>query len=257
VVQRLSIGIVGNFDSSFPPHPATNAAIKHAGARLGIEVEHEWLPTEALEHDLRAAQAMDALWCAPGSPYRSMAGALRALRYARESQMPTLGTCGGCQHIIIEFARTVLGIEDAQHAEYDPYASRLIVSELACSPAGQTMPVTLEPRSTVAALYRATRVTERYYCNFGLNPEYRGELEQGGLRVAGWDDDGEVRVLELPGHPFYFGTLFVPQMQSTPEAPHPLVVGLLEAARSRTLSGAPAGGVSSSAQRTSTERTSG
>lgn len=257
MVRKLSIGIIGNFDSAFPPHPATNAAIAHAGARLGIEIEFDWLPTERLEHDLRSAQAMDALWCAPGSPYRSMAGALRALRYARESRVPTLGTCGGCQHIIIEFARSVLGIEDAQHAEYDPYASRLIVSELACSPAGQTMPVTLEPGSMVAALYGTTRVSERYYCNFGLNPEYRGELERGGLRIAGCDDEGEMRVLELAGHPFYIGTLFVPQMQSTPEAPHPLVVGLLQAARSRTLAGAPAGGVSSSAARMSTERAPG
>jgi CTP synthase (UTP-ammonia lyase) len=125
----------------------------------------------------------------------------------------------------------VLGIEDAQHAEYDPYASRLILTPFACSPAGQTMPVTLAPESKVASLYGRTQVSERYYCNFGLNPAYRRPLEEAGLRFTGWDADGDVRVLELPAHPFYVGTLFVPQQRSTPDEPHPIVLGLVEAAR--------------------------
>ncbi len=100
-----------------------------------------WLATETLAAAPDAVAFADVLWCAPGSPYRSLAGALAALRFGRENGIPTLGTCGGCQHIILEFARNVLGFDDAQHAEYDPYASRLFVSELTCSLAGQTMPV--------------------------------------------------------------------------------------------------------------------
>jgi CTP synthase (UTP-ammonia lyase) len=98
----------------------------------------DWLPTEPLENDLGLVATADVLWCAPGSPYRSLRGALAALRFGRENVVPTLGTCGGCQHIILEYARNVLGFNDAQHAEYDPYASRLFISALTCSSAGRT-----------------------------------------------------------------------------------------------------------------------
>jgi CTP synthase (UTP-ammonia lyase) len=239
MTRPLSVAVIGDFDATFRPHSATDEALRHAAASLGVEVRVSWLATEPLERDLDAVRAADALWCAPGSPYRSLLGAVRALRHGRENDVPTLGTCGGCQHIIIEYARNVLGFEDAQHAEYDPYGSRLFVSELACSLAGHTMPVSLEPGSRAATLYGATKVQEQYYCNFGLNPEHQRTLDEGGMRVTGFDDDGEARVLELPEHPFYLATLFVPQTRSTPETPHPLISGFLQAALDR--SGAPAG----------------
>lgn len=143
--------------------------------------------------------------------------------------MPTLGTCGGCQHIILEYARNVLGFNDAQHAEYDPYASRLFISALTCSLVGQTIPVTLTPDSIARRCYRTGRVQETYYCNFGLNPDCRQALQAGGLRITGVDDDGEARVFELAGHPFYLVTLFVPQTRSNAEAPHPPVTAFLAA----------------------------
>ena len=196
-------------------------------------MEIAWASTELLQADLGPVRAADALWCAPGSPYRSMRGALSALRLGREQGVPTIGTCGGCQHMIIEYARNVLGVEDAQHAEYDPYGSRLFVSELSCSLVGKTIPVNLVPGSRAAVLYATSRVHEQYYCNFGLNPEYRQALHDAGMQVVGVDDDGEARVLELPEHPFYLATLFVPQVRSTPEQPHPLAVALLQAALDR------------------------
>lgn len=231
--RHLRVAIIGDFDPAFAPHPATNDALDHAAASLGIDVEASWFSTEPLLDDLGEVRAADALWCAPGSPYRSLTGALRALRHGREEGVPSFGTCGGCQHVIIEYARNVLGFEDAQHAEYDPYASRLFVSELGCSLAGQTMPVSLEPGSRAAELYAATAAEEEYYCNFGLNPKYQRTLDEGGLRVTGFDDGGEARVLELPDHPFYLATLFVPQARSLPERPHPLVLGFLRAALTR------------------------
>jgi CTP synthase (UTP-ammonia lyase) len=230
MTRPLSVAVIGDFDETYTPHLATNEALEHSATDLGVELRISWLATEPLEGDLDAVRTADALWCAPGSPYRSLLGALAALRHGREHGVPTLGTCGGCQHIIIEYARNVLGFEDAQHAEYDPYGSRLFVSELACSLAGRTMPVSLEPGSRPAALYGTTSVQEQYYCNFGLNPEHQRTLDEGGLRVVGFDDDGEARVLELPEHPFYVATLFVPQTRSTPAEPHPLVTGLLQAA---------------------------
>jgi CTP synthase (UTP-ammonia lyase) len=227
MTERLNVAVIGDFDDSYAPHVATNAAISHSAGALGLEVSVAWLATEPLEVDLGPVATADALWCAPGSPYRSLAGALAALRFGRENSVPTLGTCGGCQHIILEYARHVLGFTDAQHAEYDPYSSQLFISSLTCSLAGKTMPVNLEPGSMVAKCYGAGRVIEQYYCNFGLNPTYRQTLEQGGLHVTGIDDDHEPRVFELPGHPFYIATLFVPQNRSTIDEPHPLVTALL------------------------------
>ncbi|MFI6927713.1 hypothetical protein ACIBIZ_47825 [Nonomuraea spiralis] len=228
--RSLRVAVIGDRDPAFPPHVATDDALRHAAAHLGIGVDVRWLATEPLESDLAEVKAADVLWCAPGSPYRSMRGALAALRHGREHSLPTLGTCGGCQHMVIEYARHVLGYEDAQHAEYDPYASTLFVSELACSLAGKTMPVTLIPGTRVAALYGRTEVEEEYYCNFGLDPSRQKTLHDGGFSVTGVDGDGEARVLEIPGHPYYVATLFVPQARSRPGAPHPLVVGLLRAA---------------------------
>jgi CTP synthase (UTP-ammonia lyase) len=227
----LSIGVIGEFDPEFPPHPATDAAIEHAAASLGARVKIRWLDTTSLE-DCDAAElaGFDALWCAPGSPYRSLDGAVRAIRLGREAGLPFLGTCGGFQHAVIEYARNVLGFEDAQHAEYDPYASDLFISRLSCSLAGQTMGVRLAPGSRAARFYGKEEVTERYYCDFGLNPDHRRRLDDGGLRVVGTDLDGEARILELPDLRFYVATLFVPQLNSTPERPHPLITAYLQAA---------------------------
>lgn len=231
----LNVVVIGDFDSSYAPHVATNNAISHSAKLLGLQAPVTWLATESLETDLRPVTTADALWCAPGSPYRSLRGALAALRFGREGHVPTLGTCGGYQHIVLEFARNVLGFQDAQHAEYDPYGSRLFISSLTCSLAGLTMPVNLEPGSLAAHCYGECRVYEKYYCNFGLNAAYRTALEEGGLRVTGLDDDEEARVLELPGHPYYIATLFVPQNRSTVEEPHPLVTRLLSEAAKRKL----------------------
>jgi len=237
MARALTVAVVGDFDPTFTPHLATNEAVPHSAKQLRVEAEVVWLPTEPLEGDLAPVVAADAVWCAPGSPYRSLDGALRALRFAREHGVATLGTCGGCQHMIIEYARNVLGFADAHHAEYDPYQSTLFVTELSCSLVGRTMPVNLTPGSRAATLYGAERVEEQYYCNFGLNREHQESLVAGGFLVVGVDDDGEARVLELPDHPFYLATLFVPQTRSRPERPHPLVTALLQAAHDRAIAG--------------------
>ncbi|HEY4277455.1 MAG TPA: hypothetical protein VGM91_04485 [Conexibacter sp.] len=232
--MKLLIGVIGDFNPEFPPHPATSAALEHAAAALSVEIEVHWLPTpELLDIEPAALERHDALWCAPGSPYRSLDGALRAVRLARERGWPLLGTCGGFQHMVIEFARNVLEIEDAQHAEYDPYASRLVVSPLSCSLAGRTMSVRLVPGSRVSDLYGKLEATEQYYCNFGLNPDYQDALHDAGLRIVGSDQDGEARIVELPDHPMYVATLFVPQLSSQPGQAHPLAVALLQAASDR------------------------
>ena len=223
-----AIAILGEYTAGFAPHAATTASIAHARGRLGVAVDAEWVSTAAI--DARLLDRFDALWIAPGSPYKDLDLTLWAIRQARERGVPCFGTCGGFQHMVLEYARNVLGFADAQHAEYDPYASRLFVSELACSLAGREMRLTFAPGSRVATIYGALEATEAYYCNFAINPEYVGLLRRGPLAITGADAEGEVRVVELPGHPFFLGTLFVPQTRSTPERPHPLVLAFVAAA---------------------------
>ncbi|HEX2954525.1 MAG TPA: CTP synthase, partial [Bacillota bacterium] len=139
----------------------------------------------------------------------------------------TLGTCGGFQHIVLEYARNVLGIKDAQHAEYDPSASSLFISKLACSLRGREMTLQLKAGSQVAEIYGNSKTTERYYCSFGIAPQYVGLFKSGPLQIVGSDPEGEIRVVELPGHRFFVGTLFVPQALSTASKPHPLVTAFL------------------------------
>lgn len=221
------LAIIGEFDPTFRPHAATNAAIEHVTASHGLQLAADWVSAADITDSL--FDAYSAIWVAPGSPYKSLERTLWAIRHARENGVPCFGTCGGFQHIVLEHARNVLGFQDAQHAEYDPYASDLFVSELACSLAGREMLLHFSPNSLVARVYGGVSAVEQYYCNFGVHPEKVGLLKNGPLQVTGWDAEGELRVLELPGHPFFVGTLFVPQARSTAERPHPLVAAFLNA----------------------------
>lgn len=231
MLTAVRIGIIGDYNPDFRPHHATNAAITHAADKLQLQVIIDWLPTaEITDASIGQLREYNALWCAPGSPYRSMAGALLGIRFAREQHVPFIGTCGGFQHVVLEYARNVLGFTEASHAESDPDASCLFISALACSLVGKTMQVQIEPASRVFQIYQRTLVEEQYYCQFGLNPEYQAMIHDGGLRIAGIDTDGEARILELPDHPFFVATLFVPPLTSTPEQPHPLLMAYLQAA---------------------------
>jgi len=227
----VSIGIVGDYQATNETHLATTASIGHSAEAAGLMIDVSWVPTAAVASDQEAAlNGFQALLIAPGSPYESMDGALEAIRVARTRGVPLLGTCGGFQHVVLEFARNVLGVVDADHAEYDPSASNLFITPLSCSLAGQQMDVELRPGTLAATTYGSLTATERYYCNFGLNPERLPALVSGGLVVSGEDHNGEVRIMELPGHRFFVATLFVPQASSTADRPHPLVSAFVRAA---------------------------
>ena len=231
MTDAVGVGIIGDRDPARSTHLATDAALAHAADEIGVSVEAGWLPTDRIEGNADAALAgFDALFCAPGSPYESLDGAIEAIRFAREGGVPFVGTCGGFQHVVIEYARNVLGFADAGHAEYDPGAPDPFVSALSCSPFGQKMKVVFEPGSKVRYFYGKAESDEEYRCNYGLDPDRRRLVERAGLRVSGVDEDGEARVLELPDHPFFIATLFVPQVGSTPGKTHPLIVSLLAAA---------------------------
>ena len=214
-------GIIGDYNPTNPTHIATDAALNAAGA-----CSIEWLATDESHNYAR----FDGLICSPASPYKSERGALNGFAYGRKNKVPLLGTCGGFQHLVLEFARNVAGVKDAAHQENDPYASVLFLSRLACSLAGKKMNVAIEKGTLAHRCYGTEHAEESYYCDFGLNSEYRGVLENAGLVVSGCDSEGEVRVVELPGHPFFVGTLFVPQMRTA----HPLIAGLYSAAALRS-----------------------
>ena len=225
--MKRSIAIIGEYTPTFPPHISTGAAIEHSRSTLGLDLDGIWVSTEEIDETL--FERFSGIWVAPGSPYKNMDQALWAIRYARENGVACFGTCGGFQHMIIEYARNVLGFKDADHAEYDPYASNLFITQLACSLAAREMELTFSSGSRVAQIYGATSAIEQYYCNFGVNPDYVSLLKSGSLKIAGSDSEGEIRVIELPGHPFILGTLFVPQTRSTAEQPHPLVTAIMRA----------------------------
>ncbi|OQW61847.1 MAG: CTP synthase [Proteobacteria bacterium HN_bin10] len=224
----MKLAIIAEYDPSFEPHTHTDAAIAHSASVLNLDVQSEWISTA--EADLTTLSAFNALWVAPGSPYRNLSRTLDAIRFAREHDVATLGTCGGYQHMVIEFARNVAGIRDAQHAEYDPYASCVIVSRLPCSLVGRELEIALTPGSRTAAAYGTHSVTERYYCNFGVNPDFVAQIASAGFEVVGRDADGDCRVMEISQHRFFVGTLFVPQARSRPDRPHPLITAFLLAA---------------------------
>jgi len=225
------IGVIGEYDPGNETHVATDDALGHSALRLGIGVDVDWVSTADVGDPETSLGSFGGLIIAPGSPYRSQEGALAAIERARTAGVPLLGTCGGFQHLVIEFARSVAGIPGAEHGESHPDAPTLMVSPLACSLVGQAMSVEVRAGTRAGEAYGEASVTERYYCQFGLNPAYVDDLVAAGLVVSGTDQDGEVRIVELAGHPFFVGTLFVPQARSTVVHPHPLVTAFVAAAK--------------------------
>lgn len=222
---------MGDFNASNATHVATNEAFDHAAKYLGTLLTYEWVNTARIEPEFDAIiQSYQGLLIAPGSPYKSMSGVLKIIEYARINKIPMLGTCGGFQHMVIEFARNVLDIRDAEHAETNPYASRLVINPLSCSLKGQPLEIEIIQKSSLAyRIFNRSTITENYYCNFGLNPVYQQQIDEAGFTVTGSDMHKEARILELKDHPFFLATLFVPQVNSTYEKPHPIIIALLKA----------------------------
>ena len=221
----MKLAIIGDYNASFRPHVATNEAIEHTKKYMDFQVDIDWVSTNDISDNFTSiTETYNGFWIAPGSPYKSMTGALDIIKYARLNEIPTFGTCGGFQHMVIEFARNVLNIKDAEHAEYDPYASKLVVNPLTCSLAGQTLEIEISDElSKIYQIFGAAKINEKYYCNFGLNPEYQNQLNDKGFKIVGRDYLKEARILELKNHPFFIATLFVPQDNSTFDKPHKLV----------------------------------
>ncbi|MEP7297422.1 MAG: CTP synthase [Burkholderiales bacterium] len=228
-MRALRVGLIGDRDDSITAHRANPIALRLAGEQLGRVVEADWLATDAMPDDADLAR-FDALWCVPGSPYRDMDAALRAIRFAREQGVPFLGTCGGFQHAVIDYARHVLGWADADHAETAPDAPRNVIALLECALVEATETLTLVPDSRLALACGTPTIQEGYRCRYGLNPAFVDTLTRGPLRVAATGPQGDVRAVELDAHPFFVCTLFQPERAALQGRTPPLVAALLRAA---------------------------
>jgi len=220
--EHIRIGLIGEFSHTVVAHQAIELALPLTARALGIRIEPEWIPTDQVRSTSHVA-GFDGLWCVPASPYRSMDGALLAIRYARENGVPYLGTCGGFQYALVEYARNVLGWTDADHAETAPDAARAVISPLQCALVETTGAVRLYDGSRIARSYGSGEITEGYHCRYGMNPAFRQSLVAGPLRAAADDETGEVRAVELDDHPFYVATLFQPERAALAGKSPPLV----------------------------------
>nr|WP_159465790.1 CTP synthase [Scandinavium goeteborgense] len=226
--KNLRIALVGDFNPEVIAHQAIPLAIDDAAAVQELTADYDWVATA----DIKSADDLadyDAIWLVPASPYNNAEGALIAIRYARENSIPFLGTCGGFQHAILEYARNVLGWSDAAHAETDT-EGRMVIAPLSCSLVEKSDTIELRANTLIAKAYGRLSIEEGYHCNYGISPAFAAELDEGALRVTGWDEEGEIRAVELVTHPFFVGTLFQHERNALAGRPAPLVHAFLRAA---------------------------
>jgi CTP synthase (UTP-ammonia lyase) len=237
----LQIGILGDFKADLRNHQATNEALCHSSDAMRASVSANWIPTASVS-DANAMEilgAQDAILASPGSPYKSTNGMLAGIRYARTYGVPFLGTCGGFQYALIEYAPHVLGWADADTEENQTPSAHPIITPVAC-PVPDRRPgahklsgvrkLTLKSGTRLARIYGCPIAHEEYFCNFEVNDKYLTDFERSGLIVSATGERGEMRALEIPSHPFYVATLFQPQLGSVEGEAHPLITAFLEAA---------------------------
>jgi CTP synthase (UTP-ammonia lyase) len=222
------IALIGDYDLQVTAHQAIPIALGMAAEALQLDVQFRWLATDQISANT-PLQDFDGFWCVPGSPYRDMDGALRAIRFAREQQRPFLGTCGGFQHAVLEYARHVLGWEDAEHGETHPDAARALLTPLTCSLVEAVDSIHLVEGSLIANAYETTEIREGYHCRFGVNPEFERELLIQQLHAVGHDSQGDLRAVELTGHPFFVATLFQPERAALKGVLPPLARAFIKA----------------------------
>ncbi len=226
--SNVRIGLIGDYNPDITAHQAIAVALQQAADTLGLSVQGHWLGTDTLI-TTAPLHAFDGFWCVPGSPYRNTDGALLAIRFAREQRRPFLGTCGGFQHAVLEYARNVLGWADAEHAELAPNAKRAVITALACDLVEATDSVRLAPHTHIAHAYASLAAQEGYRCRYGINPAFAAALLQGQLRPSAHDSAGDLRAVELLDHPFFVATLFQPERAALKGTPPPLAIALLNA----------------------------
>lgn len=246
----VTIALVGKYVDLPDAYLSVTEALRAGGFAHNARVRIKWVTSDDCADDAGASKELsdvDAI-CVPGGfGVRGIEGKLGALKFAREKKIPTLGLCLGLQCMVIEAARNLGGLTDANSSEFDPESTNPVIATMAEQIAvvsgeadmGGTMRLgsyaaTLEDGSLVATLYGSTQVTERHRHRYEVNNSYRDRLTATGLKFSGTSPDGHlVEFVELPGHPFYVGTQAHPEFKSRPTRPHPLFAGLVAAALAR------------------------
>ena len=246
-VQTVKIGLVGKYVELHDSYISVNEALKHGGIATHSAVDIHWIDSETLEGDDVDLDAilgdMDGILVPGGFGSRGIEGKINACRYARNHGVPYLGICLGMQIAIIEFARDVLGMADANSAEIDPSTTHPVIDILPeqkdVTDMGGTMrlgqyPCTLNPESKAYSLYGASMIYERHRHRYEVNNDYRPDLLNGGMIFAGTSPDNHiVEMVEIPDHPWFVAGQFHPEFKSRPNRPHPLFRGFVTAAAAR------------------------
>jgi CTP synthase (UTP-ammonia lyase) len=231
-MSEARIALVGDFSPDIPAHRAIDESFRLCRETLEIAAEATWVHTDSIQpDDDKLLSAFHGLWCVPGSPYANTDGALWAIQFARTRSIPFLGTCGGFQHALLEFARNELHLADASHEESQPGAALPLISKLHCALVEKSQTIRVTGHGQFAKWFGSEPRAEQFQCRFGLNPEHEPLFRNTALQIVARSDDGEVRAVELIGHPFFIGTLFQPERAAMCGEVHPLVRAFVLAAR--------------------------
>ncbi len=242
--DTVRIALVGKYVQLHDAYLSVAEALTHAGFENGVRTEVEWVDCEVLgeENAARILEGVDGVLVPGGFGGRGIAGKIAAARYARERGIPYLGICLGMQIAAIEFARNVLGIEDADSSEFSPEGAHSVIDLMPDQQGvrlGGTMrlgayPCKVKKGTKLYAAYKKPLIGERHRHRFEFNNDYRAAFEAAGMVFSGTSPDGTlVEAMELPAHPFYVGVQFHPEFKSRPNAAHPLFRAFVAAAKSR------------------------
>jgi CTP synthase len=252
VVQRITspesevtIGVVGKYVHLRDSYKSLNEALVHGGIANNCRVHLVHVDAEVVEKDGAAAHfgGIDGLLIPGGFGERGAEGKIAAIRHARENRVPFFGICLGMQMAVVEFARHVCGVAEANSEEFAADGTdsviHLMEEQHGVTDKGATMrlgayPCVLAAGTKARAAYGADNISERHRHRFEVNNAYRERLEKGGMILSGLSPDGElIEMVELKDHPYFVGCQFHPEFKSRPREPHPLFTAFIEAAKKR------------------------
>ncbi|WP_440059932.1 CTP synthase [Thermogladius sp. 4427co] len=239
--RKVNIAMVGKYTKVRDSYISIVEALRHAAAHLGIGLNLEWIESTDIEngvYDLSRAGELEGAIILPGFGRRGTLGKIEFIKRFRESGKPILGICFGMQLMVVEVARNLLGLKDANSTELDPNTPHPVVDMIPwqknIEKIGGTMRlgarrINLVRDSIIWGLYRASPIYERFRHRYTLNLKYVDQLEKAGLRITGWSDEGFAEVVELNNHSFFLGVQFHPEFKSRPLNPSPVYKGFLQA----------------------------
>ncbi|MDE2127805.1 MAG: CTP synthase [Armatimonadetes bacterium] len=243
--RRVHVAVVGKYVDNSDAYISIREALHHAAAAADCNVMITWVNSRGLRSSdiAKAVNGANAMVVAPGFGVDGIEGKLHAVQHARVTGLPFLGICLGMQMAVVEFARNVAGIPDAESGEVDPATPNPVVhimpEQRLRGNRGGTMRLgsrecQLAANSLASRLYGVETIRERHRHRYEVNNDYRARLIGAGMDCSGTSPDGKfVEIVEIPGHPFFIGCQFHPEFQSRPDLPHPLFVGLVKAALDR------------------------